>query len=108
MKSLLAALLMIAFSNAVVAQIEVQQNKTSSRPVRQYVPDAKTAVAIAIAVLAPIYGAEKIRSEAPFVATLRDGVWTVVGTLPPGFEGGVAEIDISKAQGTILRVSHGK
>lgn len=73
-----------------------------------HVPDAETAVRIAVAVLSPIYGQRNIETQAPFVATLKNGVWTVVGTLPAGLNGGAALIDISKTDGTVLRVSHGK
>jgi len=40
-----------------------------------FVPDAKTAVAIAEAVLIPIYGKEQINSEKPLKANLKDGIW---------------------------------
>ena len=55
----------------------------------------------------PIYGEAKIKSEQPFSAKLRNGVWIVTGAIPPGVEGGVAEIRISKSNGTILTVTHG-
>jgi hypothetical protein len=41
-----------------------------------YVPDSATAVRIAEAVLMPIYGKEHIESERPFIAELKDRVWT--------------------------------
>lgn len=65
-------------------------------------PDAKTAARIAEAVLIPIYGEKTIQSELPLSATLRDGIWRVTGYLPPGWFGGVAEVNISKATGEIL------
>jgi hypothetical protein len=40
-------------------------------------------------------------------ATLAKGVWTVQRSLPKGSVGGVA-LAISKADGRILRISHGK
>src|SRR5438876_9669483 len=51
-------------------------------PPNGFVPDSGTAVRVAVAVWIPIYGASQIRSEQPYVATLKDGVWTVTGTLP--------------------------
>jgi hypothetical protein len=82
-------------------------------PPAGYVPDSATAMRIPEAVWLPIFGEKQIAQERPFVATLKDGVWTVVGSLPtppPGFavKGGVAEIEISKQDGRVLRVSHGK
>jgi hypothetical protein len=73
-----------------------------------FVPDERTAILIAEAVLMPIYGVEEIKQERPFKATLSSGVWTVVGSLPAGSIGGVAIVEISKRDGRIVRVSHGK
>ena len=78
------------------------------KPAAGYVPDAATAIHIAVAVWEPIYGRDMIAGEAPYVATLKDGVWHVEGSLPEGWVGGTAVADISKADGTILRVSHGR
>jgi hypothetical protein len=70
-----------------------------------FVPDEKTA--IAIAVWLPIYG-EEIQKQKPFKAVLKDGVWHVEGTLPAEYTGGVALAEISKKDARILRISHGK
>lgn len=79
------------------------------RPSQGLVPDSKTAIAIAVAVWTPIYGEKKIASEKPYRATLADGKWTVTGSLPTkDWVGGVAIAVISKSDGQILRVSHGK
>lgn len=78
-------------------------------PAQGYVPDADTAIRIAVAVLEPIYGKDEIAGEAPFTATLNDGVWRVQGSLPEPFTlGGVALVEITKRDGRIVRVSHGK
>ncbi len=78
------------------------------RPPDGVVPDAGTAVRIAEAVLAPIYGADTVKREEPFHATLSHGVWHVRGDLHcRECVGGVAEIDISKQDGRVLRISHG-
>ena len=87
--------------------------KHSYKPPQGYVPDEATATNIAEAVLTPIYGKEKIESERPFKAELKDGSWNITGTLhcPDGegtCAGGVAEVDVSKDDGRILRVSHGQ
>lgn len=80
----------------------------SYKPEAGYVPDPETAIRIALAVWEPIYGKEQIAGEKPYVATLSGEVWTVHGSLPKQGVGGVAEIDIRKDDGRILRVSHGK
>jgi hypothetical protein len=78
-------------------------------PAEGYVPTAEVAIKIAVAVWEPIYGAAKIAEEKPYKATLADGVWTVEGTLPKRYQkGGVALAEISKKDGRILRVAHGK
>jgi hypothetical protein len=77
------------------------------------VPDEATAVKIAEAVLTPIYGRKVVETERPFHATLKGEVWSVSGTLHCSTGksndclGGVAEIDIAKRDGRVLRVSHG-
>lgn len=87
------------------------------KPKEGYVPDGGTAVKIAEAVLIPVYGKKQIESERPFTAKLKDDVWTVYGTLrcPDGkggttthCAGGVAEVQISKADARILSMVHDK
>jgi hypothetical protein len=80
----------------------------SYKPSNGMVPDRATAIRIAAAVLAAIYGEQKIKSEYPFEARLDQGVWTIEGSLPSGMKGGVALIEILKDSGCILRVTHGK
>jgi hypothetical protein len=77
-------------------------------PSAGFVPNKGTAVRIAVAVWVPIYGEKQIQGERPYNATLKKGVWTVTGSLPKGWVGGVALAEISKRDGRILRVSHGK
>jgi NTF2 fold immunity protein len=77
-------------------------------PKNGFVPDEKTAIAIAEAVWAPIYGEKKIANEKPFKAKLKDGTWTVEGSLPKLTVGGVAVARISQKDGCILSIGHGK
>ena len=92
-------------------------SSTHSAMKKERVMDEKTAVAIAEKKLMSVYGKKKTLEEEPFHATLKDGVWTVFGTLTcPDVKGGrtticaggVAEIKISKEDGRILYVTHGK
>ena len=80
----------------------------SFRPKNGYVPDAQTAIAVAIAACTPIYGRNRIESEKPFRATLKNGVWTVTGTLPEGFDLGTAIAELAQDDGRVLRVIHGQ
>ena len=78
----------------------------SFKPKRGYVPDEQAAIAIAVAVWIPIYGKAEIEGEKPYHATLKDGVWTVTGSLPDGYNGGTAFAEIAQDDGRILRVTH--
>ena len=78
----------------------------SFKPKDGYVPDARTAIKIAVAIWEPIYGEQKIAGEKPYQTHLTNGVWTVTGSLPEGMIGGVAIIEIEKDDGRILRVIH--
>jgi hypothetical protein len=73
-----------------------------------YVPNAETAIKIAVAVWIPIYGQEQIDGEKPYKARLENEVWVVEGSLPKGWIGGVALAEIQKGDGKIVRISHGK
>lgn len=87
----------------------IADSKHNYKPKEGYVPDEKTAIRIAVAVWIPIYGEKKIEGEKPYHAKLDKGIWTVEGSLPAGnWVGGVAEAEIAKDNGCILRVSHGK
>lgn len=77
-------------------------------PPAGFVPDKTVAIKIGEAVLIPIYGEGKIRSEEPFVAGLEGDVWTVSGTLPKNTMGGVAYVKLSRADGRILDWCHFK
>ena len=102
--------------------IAVGAEKHNYIPPKGYVPDAKSAIRIALAVWEPIYGKEEIQGQAPYKAKLNDGIWTVTGSLledqaiidENGQElvivavGEVALIEIVKDTGCILRVTHGE
>lgn len=77
-------------------------------PPNGFVPTAAVATRIAEAVLTGIYGEQQVLRQLPLQAELHGDVWIIQGTLPLGARGGVAEIEMSKADGTILRLSHGR
>ena len=88
------------------------------QPKEGFVPNQETAIKIAEAVLIPIWGKDKIESERPFAAELKENTWTVYGTLrcpggkggstTVGCRGGVATVEISRVDARVLSVSHGK
>lgn len=89
-------------------QVVTESGELNFKPDDGYVPDAKTAIKIAVAVWEPIYGDQQIAGEKPYHAQLKDGVWTVEGSLPDGWRGGVAIAKIAKSDGRVLLVIHGK
>ena len=77
-------------------------------PKEGFVPDGHTAVLVALAILTRIYGQQQISLEQPFMAELNRSVWTVKGSLRRDMAGGVAIIKLSKPDGRVLFVNHGK
>jgi hypothetical protein len=73
MKPLMVSLLCI-----LVAPLAVPQGNP---PKNAYVPDSRTAVRVAEAVLVPVYGEDTVKKERPFTAKLKGDVWTVEGTM---------------------------
>ena len=101
-------MLLVVIGIATTGGLAISQSTPSYVPPNGFVPDAATAARIAEAVWIPIYGAEQIAKEKPFKATLKGDVWTVTGALSPDTVGGVAEANVSKRDGRILRVIHGQ
>ena len=101
---IIAVACVAAFASSGIAQTSAD----SYKPPGGYVPDEATAIKIAVAVWERIYGADKIAGEKPYHATLNSGVWTVTGSIPLHVSGGVAIAEISKDDGRIMRVAHGK
>jgi hypothetical protein len=101
-KFILAFMFLLLFETQSVAQ------EHSVKPKNGLVPDAKTAIAIAVAIWVPIYGEKQIAAQKPYIANLKQGKWTVTGSLPTGWIGGTAIVVITQADGKIIRVSHGK
>lgn len=83
-------------------------NTPGFQPKSGIVPDAKTAIAIAIAVWNPVYGEKEIASEKPYQAVLTNDRWTVTGSVPKGWVGGVATAVIAKRDGRVIKIYHTK
>ena len=103
-----AAFIIISALVLATSSFAAEETKHNYTPEAGYVPDAETAIRIALAIWEPIYGRKQIEGQKPYVAVLKNGIWFVNGSLPRGSIGGVAEAEISKSDGRILRVSHGK
>ena len=84
---------------------------TQTKPKDGFVPDADTAIKIAVAVWTPIYGTNTLANEKPYRARLlTNNVWKVEGsfTRDPNVVGGVMTALIAKEDGRILEVYHTK
>jgi NTF2 fold immunity protein of polymorphic toxin system component len=77
-------------------------------PTNGFVPDVATAIAIAEAILVPIYGRAQVEAERPFSASSDGNIWTVLGHLESGHAGGVATVVIGRATARVIRVAHGR
>ncbi len=78
--------------------------ESSALPSRGVVPDEITAVKVAEAIFLPIYGEEEVSRYRPYEATLKDGIWTVYGTLKPSARGGTPTMTLQKNDGRVLDV----
>ncbi|MGX5689966.1 NTF2 fold immunity protein [Arcticibacter tournemirensis] len=102
------SLLALLLSFSTIACQNKAKDNYNWNPKDGYVPDEKTAVAIAEIISERVYGRQVIINEKPFKATLITGqIWAVRGT-PPAALGGALYMEIQKADGKILKVIHGR
>jgi hypothetical protein len=101
-------LLLVATLALAPPSTSMSENAYVRVPPDGFVPDADTALKISEVILVRIFGQAQIDVERPLTVTLENGVWIVKGTLPPKALGGIAELHISKNDGAILFLSHGK
>ncbi len=69
--------------------------------------DQQSAVKIAEVVLVAVYGRQVLK-ERPWVIKAQGEVFIIEGTLPPGYVGGVAYIEISRRNAQVIKLIHGK
>jgi hypothetical protein len=97
-----------AYAQAPAQGFKETESTSGYWPKNGLVPDAKTAIAIAVAVWAPIYGKREIAAEGPYEAVLKTDRWIVTGTLPGRSVGGTPFAVIAKKDGRIIKVYHTK
>jgi len=78
----------------------------SSLPAEGVIPDEVTAVKIAEAILPPVFGDEEVSKYKPYHATLREGIWTVYGTLKPNARGGTPMLSVQKIDAKVIEIWH--
>lgn len=93
-------------------EIEVMNAWTKQRGIVRpdgFVPDKKTALKVAEAILISVYGEKQFAAEQPLkIALVDNDVWLVWGSLDPRRLGGTAVIKISKRTGKVLFLGHGQ
>ncbi|MDB5674599.1 MAG: hypothetical protein JWM65_1581 [Sphingomonas bacterium] len=73
------------------------------------IDDPDMAMEIAKIYLIKFYGTKVMKDEVPLRVSLQGDVWHLTGRdLPRGNVGGVAEIDLCRSNGQVLRVVHGE
>ena len=105
--SLLCLFLVVTFLSSNEFVKCENENQKGYVPAEGFVPNEETAIKIAEAILIPIYG-ERVLEKRPFIAKLEGGVWSIKGTLPEGYLGGVPYVKIQKSDCKILMVRHSK
>ena len=79
-------------------------------PKSGYVDKPEVAVGIAEAVAVRFYGRDQVESQRPYLVKRLSDRWVVQGSFPQdkGLKGGSFEIEVSAADGKILRLMHGE
>ena len=83
-------------------------DKTVAQMPHGVIDTPELAAEIGSAVLTDIYGKEEMSTEYPFNVVEYQRSWTVFGSLPEGWLGGVGVISISRADGMVLLYNHEK
>jgi hypothetical protein len=90
----------------LLACVSVIGADRSKLPPQGIVPDEATAVKIAEAIWLPVFGEQVVAKFRPYQAELKNGVWTVYGTLPRNSRGGTPMLAIRKEDGRVIEVWH--
>jgi hypothetical protein len=102
------AVLNVVFADQTSWESRLGRSKRSQStlPNEGIIPNEETAVGVAELLFRPVFGADQVRKFQPYHAELRDGIWTVYGTLKSGSRGGTPELRISKKDGRVLDIWH--
>jgi NTF2 fold immunity protein len=99
--------IVIIFFVLIFGCSENSQKKSAIGLKNGFVPDSTSAKKIAEIIFINVYG-EEVLSKKPFIATLKNGIWVVEGSLEKDAMGGVPRIEITQDSCKILNISHGK
>ncbi|MGI4829418.1 MAG: NTF2 fold immunity protein [Janthinobacterium lividum] len=88
-------------------RMQIAHSHLDVPPKAGMVPDIATATAIAYAIGVPVFGKKQMDDEQPFRADLKNGVWTVLGTIHcASCDGGTLIVQINRSDGKVLRLLH--
>ena len=90
----------------LIAAYSIAAKPQGKLPKNGVIPDEATAVGVALVIFKPIYPQEEVDLFLPYHAQLKDGAWTVYGTLKSGSKGGTPQLQIRKEDGKVLDVWH--
>lgn len=108
--------ILVGFSNFTKAEGTVEspipsydENRiTNDHFAKGFVPNKEVAIAVAEAILFPIYGESNIKKQRPYHVELINDIWLVEGTLAQNYLGGVFMIKIAKKDAAISYLNHSK
>jgi hypothetical protein len=103
-------MLLMCLAQGALADSESKTPKPAHfyMPEEGVIPDAETAKQVAEVIFNRFYDPASVQMEKPFSVHLQDGVWIVMGTMPKGLLGGVAEIWMNKSDGRVIHLFHGR
>lgn len=81
---------------------------TTKLLIKEVIPDAQTAVDVALILAKKVYGKEKIEREKPYQVIKNGTFWTVCGSLPGSYYGGIFVVTLNAKNGEVVEFYHGK
>jgi hypothetical protein len=88
----------------VVLSSQILFSAASIEPQKEYVPNEKTAIRVAEAILEPIYGEKFVKKGRPYKALLMDGEVWLVESNSSKRTGAIVVIEIQKSDCKVLKM----
>ena len=102
-------LLTVLAAGAVVVDARCSSTIEFNQEPQAMIDNPDMAMQIVEIYLTKFYGAKVMKDEVPLRVSLQGDVWHVTGKgVPTGSVGGVAEIDLCRTNGQVLRIVHGE
>ncbi|RAJ00511.1 NTF2 fold immunity protein of polymorphic toxin system component [Chitinophaga skermanii] len=109
MKILLSSLLLVGMIVFIMHPAKSLQGNTQIIGPNDVIPNSITAEKIAETLFVTRFGKKVIEKQKPFKVTMKDSTVCIVeGTLPKGYRGGTAYIELRKRDCLVLKLWHSK